>query len=710
MAVVLLDRFSGGNPEGWIFLAEWYFTYLGFSQKDWLPLPSFYFDGEALIWFNGLFRNKQFHDWNHFKVKLLLQFRQWSFTRSTEGVAGFDSINVATIALPEILHAAIESDLANGKQEEATESKYASDLDGENLRPADNSKVPPEIFVASIGNVLHPTDFTSSIVLIGSNCDGDTPLEIKIDEEDYSKSFACKVFAEIPYREIDMDFKHSIPNATQVFEEKSDNCCSKNIMGVPKTDQHYALTFAYANAIRCHLIGSDNEATDSDMYYVEVLLNAEHGTPTSRCNQLNLSQFPFDPGARCVNISIRLPATDLFDGLPSQNVQVFLLGQYSEAMDTGLQNSGYVDKWFDTGQEFIIALEYERGVLTKELHSNDGKVRIFEFNVSPKLACEVLEQAMGSHVIDVGTQNKWTTLSSPTYFVCNILTTTLKNLPPTNYSSWSVDLQAHFYYFSISFIVYHTFLNLPFDPGIPDTPLYYGADKTLVTTGRFLSTYILIAALWGQEVCCLGLNHCDMWIKRRDSLLEDIGPHSADIIELEKAKQWNGHKLIPSENFKSLSVMSIVSYACIRKIGNTQSEVIFLADMVHINGLVAAKVLCFSLKYAIVVACSTQFMGGQVYVYVVLDKSFFAFEDVDNEQHLIVDDLKIILVHMLLIGTIAQFVLATIGGDCTTKIILDLNLEDKVLIEDGSIVMNGPRPVLANQPNTRLSGYVWDPG
>ncbi|XP_006361304.1 uncharacterized protein [Solanum tuberosum] len=348
MAVVLLDRFSGGNPEGWIFLAEWYFTYLGFSQKDWLPLPSFYFDGEALIWFNGLFRNKQFHDWNHFKVKLLLQFRQWSFTRSTEGVAGFDSINVATIALPEILHAAIESDLANGKQEEATESKYASDLDGENLRPADNSKVPPEIFVASI---------------------------------------------------------------------------------------------------------------------------------------------------------------DLFDGLPSQNVQVFLLGQYSEAMDTGLQNSGYVDKWFDTGQEFIIALEYERGVLTKELHSNDGKVRIFEFNVSPKLACEVLEQAMGSHVIDVGTQNKWTTLSSPTYFVCNILTTTLKNLPPTNYSSWSVDLQAHFYYFSISFIVYHTFLNLPFDPGIPDTPLYYGADKTLVTTGRFLSTYILIAALWGQEVCCLGLNH-----------------------------------------------------------------------------------------------------------------------------------------------------------------------------------------------------------
>ncbi|KAG5602524.1 hypothetical protein H5410_033894 [Solanum commersonii] len=52
-------------------------------------------------------------------------------------------------------------------------------------------------------------------------------MEIKIDEEEYSRNFNCKVFAEIPHREIDMDFKHSMPNATQVFEEKSHNCCSK---------------------------------------------------------------------------------------------------------------------------------------------------------------------------------------------------------------------------------------------------------------------------------------------------------------------------------------------------------------------------------------------------------------------------------------------------------------------------------------------------
>ncbi|KAF3685292.1 hypothetical protein FXO37_00768 [Capsicum annuum] len=39
----------------------------------------------------------------------------------------------------------------------------------------------------------------------------------------------------------------------------------------------------------------------------------------------------------------------------------------------------------------------------------------------------------------------------------------------------------------------------------------------------------------------------------------------------------------------------------------------------------------------------------------------------------------------------------------------NLNLEDKVLIGAGGIVMNGPRPVLAKQPKSILSGYVWDP-
>ncbi|WMV26462.1 hypothetical protein MTR67_019847 [Solanum verrucosum] len=44
------------------------FTYLGFDENDWLPLPSFYLDGEALAWFNSLFCNMLILDWKHFKV------------------------------------------------------------------------------------------------------------------------------------------------------------------------------------------------------------------------------------------------------------------------------------------------------------------------------------------------------------------------------------------------------------------------------------------------------------------------------------------------------------------------------------------------------------------------------------------------------------------------------------------------------------------
>ncbi|OIS98723.1 triacylglycerol lipase sdp1 [Nicotiana attenuata] len=74
-----LRRAFGPRTTSWLFRAELYFTYLGFSKKDWLPLPSFYLDGDALAWFDFLFRTKQFNDWNHFKEKFLLHFQQLSF-------------------------------------------------------------------------------------------------------------------------------------------------------------------------------------------------------------------------------------------------------------------------------------------------------------------------------------------------------------------------------------------------------------------------------------------------------------------------------------------------------------------------------------------------------------------------------------------------------------------------------------------------------
>ncbi|KAH0683629.1 hypothetical protein KY290_022248 [Solanum tuberosum] len=97
---MFLPRFSGDddNPTSWIFRAELYFTYLGFDEKHWLPLPSFYLDGEALTWFNWLFRNKLFLDWKHFKDRFAQRFQQQTNRDvlgclSNSSQVHFDSVN-----------------------------------------------------------------------------------------------------------------------------------------------------------------------------------------------------------------------------------------------------------------------------------------------------------------------------------------------------------------------------------------------------------------------------------------------------------------------------------------------------------------------------------------------------------------------------------------------------------------------------------------
>ncbi|XP_057973520.1 serine hydroxymethyltransferase, mitochondrial-like isoform X2 [Malania oleifera] len=49
-----------------------------------------------------------------------------------------------------------------------------------------------------------------------------------------------------------------------------------------------------------------------------------------------------------------------------------------------------------------------------------------------------------------------------------------------------------------------------------------------------------------------------VWINQLNAPLEVVDPEIADIIELEKARQWKGLELIPSENFTSVSVMQAV--------------------------------------------------------------------------------------------------------------------------------------------------------
>ncbi|KAH0688919.1 hypothetical protein KY289_016277 [Solanum tuberosum] len=123
--------------------------------------------------------------------------------------------------------------------------------------------------------------------------------------------------------------------------------------------------------------------------------------------------------------------------------------------------------------------------------------------------------------------------------------------------------------------------------------------------------------------------------------------------------------------------------------------------MSHINGLVASLVMFSPFEYSTVVTFATHFMGAKAYIIDVFGKSFFALEGFGSIKD-----------HILYYTDIAQFVLATIGRERTTNIVLDSNLEDKVLIEDESIVMNQPRPDRNFDVTKSVIGtkrYIWDP-
>ncbi|XP_009799211.1 uncharacterized protein LOC107810957 [Nicotiana tabacum] len=488
-----------------------------------------------------------------------MRFRQRSFASSGESVACFDSSSVGPISIPEALPAAMESNLDNAKPDEVTELKIAFDLDDGNLSPIDNSEVPLEMLESLIGNTLNPTDFTSSIVSTGGNFDVDTPLEVNIDEEEYSWNYVCKVLADITDREIDMGIEDSMKIATQVFEKMGHKCCTKVL------SDDYDLDDGNSEDDNVLADNSQNDICELPSHIIDM---------TSFLISFAKYEFKVKHSTALIN-GINCPLADTL----RFSCQVLSLVPHSntwakDARIIGLPTSSSVDKWFDTGRELIIVsgyasllhiplssasyahtlseaikkgcsclfaksynlgqlggieldvesfntmyldkcfgvpenienqhldkffMKYAQGLPVKELHSDKVKVRISEFIVSAKNECEVLEQAMGNQLIDARRQTKLTTVSSPAYFGCYIITKPLESLSPNINFMWRVNLQLY----SSSpagFVVYLTFPNLPFDPGIHDIPIAFAVDLNMFTNSSVLSIYDPIATLWGDWV------------------------------------------------------------------------------------------------------------------------------------------------------------------------------------------------------------------
>ncbi|XP_059277495.1 serine hydroxymethyltransferase 2, mitochondrial-like [Lycium ferocissimum] len=238
-------------------------------------------------------------------------------------------------------------------------------------------------------------------------------------------------------------------------------------------------------------------------------------------------------------------------------------------------------------------------------------------------------------------------------------------------------------------LVVRSIVTIIFSEGYRVTKYYgdrYSAMAVRLCQEHALEIFISNPAIWGLNFQLLTRPPTNFQVS-----IALLKPH-------EKCAAFFRPKLIVAS---ASAYACLFDYACNRRTCNKKLEGVLLADMAHINGLVAVEVICSLFEYATVDKCATQFMGAQVYVLVVLEKRFFAFVDFDNEQHMFVDD----------------------PMDCATNTILDSNLKDKVLIEDGSIVMNQPKPNvetcrdvtqatvgLRNKTRRSSQRLIWDPG
>ncbi|KAH0670660.1 hypothetical protein KY290_026048 [Solanum tuberosum] len=258
MEVVVLDRFNGNaDPEDWISRAERYFTFLGFSEEYWLPLSSLYLDGEALEWFRWLFRNNQFFDWNHFKEKLALRFQKGTYTESS----GVDAQITSILALLQ----KIEDKYAFTSQQVVVENtgictptvfsgEMASPLIEENSSPVDYIEGHPELLDTSIpdhsGHVDYVFDemsngvFTNEVaetspasIVVADLNHIQSPKEFDKCFHSYCPIVVAKVQPDTPFKMLDeqaSDPKHS---EVQLLDEGSPKDMSKRYVTAKSLDR-----------------------------------------------------------------------------------------------------------------------------------------------------------------------------------------------------------------------------------------------------------------------------------------------------------------------------------------------------------------------------------------------------------------------------------------------------------------------------------------
>ncbi|KAJ4936185.1 hypothetical protein NE237_005536 [Protea cynaroides] len=116
-----LPRFDGADPIGWISKASWFFDFHSAADDQRLQISSFYMDGAALRWFQGIHRTTPFSTWTAFTRSLEVRFASSDFDSASQSplVSNTDLGVVQSLVSIETLRDSVEM-----KEESKVRSDY----------------------------------------------------------------------------------------------------------------------------------------------------------------------------------------------------------------------------------------------------------------------------------------------------------------------------------------------------------------------------------------------------------------------------------------------------------------------------------------------------------------------------------------------------------------------------------------------------------
>ncbi|KAH0651656.1 hypothetical protein KY284_031568 [Solanum tuberosum] len=201
---VKLWQFRGENPDAWIVQAEHYFNFYKIEEDQKLNVALFYLDGEALEWYQWLFRNNQLIDWMHFAEK-----RKYVSLQEVPSVTEYPN------RLEVVSSDFCQSDILSPCLAHVTDSPLPQNYDEQSEYPIkiDEHKVFDEML-----NSNCPKVFTVAL---------DAPFEIL--DEDVIGPDGSKVQLFYGHPQIDMSERRHNESGTPISELLSDEMTSKDM-------------------------------------------------------------------------------------------------------------------------------------------------------------------------------------------------------------------------------------------------------------------------------------------------------------------------------------------------------------------------------------------------------------------------------------------------------------------------------------------------